>query len=171
MCVNPLRPQLLVMLTALLMAGLSPAMAAGPGVGTVVPLAEVADKAQDKNTNPNVNQGGNQAGNAGGKPAGEPAPAVVPPLTPAPVQAPPSTQAGQMAPPPDIMLVRIITVNGQRSATLWIKGATRSRLMVGAPVLNKYLSEIRDDGVCLDAAIGAGKPRCARFVSFSLDRN
>ena len=66
-------------------------------------------------------------------------------------------------PLPDFMLMRLSFRDGERHAMLWVKGVTRP-VHVGSHVLKQVVSEIREDGLCLDPV--KGKHKCARFLTF-----
>lgn len=135
------------MLWLLAMAGgaaaqtaMAPAVPVSPAPGAVVTLRAAAGNSADG------------SGAALKPPAPETPAPVAPSAAPAPTRA------------PDVILMRISSVNGVQRATLNVKGVTRAGLRVGDRVLKQVVSEFRDDGLCLDASLQ--QPRCATFVSF-----
>lgn len=75
---------------------------------------------------------------------------------------------------PDIMLYRMSEIDGKRQAVMLVKGQMR-RVQVGNQVLSYVISEMRDDGVCLEAADKGGDKhkddkqkaaKCKPFLTF-----
>jgi hypothetical protein len=74
-----------------------------------------------------------------------------------------NSQQKKASPVADYMLMRISTVGSERRAVLLVKGASRS-VKLGSRVDKHVVSELRDDGLCLD--LEHAKPKCALLIAF-----
>jgi hypothetical protein len=64
----------------------------------------------------------------------------------------------------EIRLHRLSYIDGEKRAILIVSGVSRF-VRVGAKVQTSYVSEIRDEGVCLDSSVSSQK--CAKFITFT----